>query len=136
VVVGEVMARCRRVKSHVISDHVLQFIHYAVAWNHGVRFFHRIWLLCVWVLWNDRNDKLFRNKQSSLPHLLDKVKLYSLWWLKTSNVVFSFGTHNWWSNPLLCMDINWLFCFLTRLCSCRDCYDIPYDATITLLVLI
>jgi len=26
-----------------------------------------------------------------------------LWWLKASNVVFSFGIHNWWSSPLLCM---------------------------------
>jgi len=64
-------------------------------------FFHLIWLL-----WNERNDSVFRNKQSSLPHMLDKVKSYSLWWLKASNVVFSFGTHNWWSNPLFCMDID------------------------------
>jgi len=63
-------------------------------------FFHLIWLLCVWILWNDRNDRLFRNKQSSLLQMLDKVKSYSLWWLKASNVVFSFGTHAWWSNLL------------------------------------
>ena len=88
------------VESQVISDHFLQFIHYAGGLKARRSFFHLIWLLCVWILWNDRNDRLFRNKQSSLPPMLDKVKSYSLWWLKASNVVFSFGTHAWWSNLL------------------------------------
>jgi len=94
------------VESQVISDHFLQFIHYVGDLKLRRSFFHLIWLLGVWVLWNDRNDRLFRNKQSSIPHMLDKVKSSSLWWLKTSNVAFSFGTHNWWSNPLLCMGID------------------------------
>jgi len=98
------------VESQVISDYFLQFINYAGGLRSRHSFFHLIWLSCVWVLWNERNDRVFGNKQSSLPHMLDKVKSYCLWWLKVSNVVFSFGTHNWWSNPLLCMGIDWLFC--------------------------
>jgi len=66
-------------ESQVISDHFLQFIHYACDLKSRRSFFHLIWLLCVWVLWKDRNDKLFRNNYSSLPHMLDKVKSYSLW---------------------------------------------------------
>ena len=104
------------VESQFISDHFLQFINYAGGLRSRHSFFHLIWLLCVWVLWNERNDRVFRNKQSSLPHMLDKVKSYSFWWLKASNAAFSSGTHNWWSNPLLCMSIHWLFCILTRLC--------------------
>ncbi|AES96765.1 hypothetical protein MTR_5g041190 [Medicago truncatula] len=77
-----------------------------VILNRGVRFFHQIWLLCVWVLWKDQNDKLFRNTHSSLPHMLDKVKSYSLWWLKAGNVAFRFSTQNWWSNPLVCLGIG------------------------------
>jgi hypothetical protein len=94
------------VESQVISDHLPQFIHYASGLKSRRSFFHLIWLLCVWILWNDQNDMLCRNKQSSLPQLLEKVKSYSLWWLKANNVAFSFGTHSWWSNPLLCMGID------------------------------
>ena len=124
------------VESQIISDYFLQFIHYTGGLKSRRSFFHLIWLLSVWVLCNDRNDRLFRNKQSSLPQMLDKVKSYSLRWLKTSNVVFSFGSHNWWSNPLLCLGIARLFCNLTRLYSFRDCYGTPCAAAITMLVLI
>jgi len=87
------------VDPHHISDQFLQFIHYAGDLKSRRYFFHLIWLQCIWVLWNDRNDRNFRDRQSSLPQMLDKVKSSSLWWLKASNVIFSFGTHNWWSNP-------------------------------------
>jgi hypothetical protein len=89
-----------------ISDHFLQFIHYAGCSKSRRSFIHLIWLQCIAVLWNDRNDIIFRNKQSVLPQMLDKVKSSSLWWLKASNVVFSFAIHNWWSSPLVCMDID------------------------------
>ena len=94
------------VEDQVVSDHVQQFIHYAGVSKSRRSFFHLIWLLRVWVLWKDRNDRLFRNSSSSLQQLLDKVKHYSLWWLKTSNDTFVFGTHNWWSNPLVCLGID------------------------------
>jgi len=94
------------VHSHATSDHFLQVIQYAGDLKSRRSLFKLIWLQCVWDLWNERNDRLFQNRQSSLPHLLDKVKSYSLWWLKASNMVFNFGTHNWWSSPLLCMGID------------------------------
>jgi len=83
------------VDSHAIPDHFMQFIQYASGLKSRRSLFHLIWLQCVWVLWNDRNDRLFRGRNCSLPQLLDKVKSNSLWWwLKASNVVFNFGTHN------------------------------------------
>jgi hypothetical protein len=94
------------VDSHAISDHFVQFIEYAGGLKSRGSLFHLIWLQCVWVLWTERNDRLFRNRQSSIPLLLDKVKSHTLWWLKASNVVFNFGTHMWWSSPLLCMGID------------------------------
>jgi len=50
------------VESQVLADHFIQFIHYASGLKPRRYFFHLIWLLCVWILWNDRNDRLFRNK--------------------------------------------------------------------------
>lgn len=97
-----------------ISDYFLQFIHYAGCLKSRIFFFHLIWLQCVWVLWNDRNDRIFRNRHNFLPQMLDRVKSSSLWWLKAINVVFSFGTHHWWSSPLLCMSIDRKLCILDR----------------------
>jgi len=86
------------VDSHAISDHFMQFIQYAGDLKSRRSLFHLIWLQCVCVLWNEQNNRLFRNRQSSIPQLLDKVKSNSLWWLKASNVIFNFDTHNWWSS--------------------------------------
>ena len=94
------------VDSHAIPDHFMQFIQYAGGLKARRSLFHLIWLQCVWVLWNERNDRLFRGRNGSLPQLLDKVKSNSLRWLKASNVIFSFGTHNWWSSPLVCMGLD------------------------------
>jgi len=103
------------VDSQSVSDHFLQFINHAGCSRSRRSFFHLIWLQCVWVLWNERNDRIFRNKQSSLPHMLNKVKSSSLWWLKANNVVFSFGIHIWWSSPLSCLGIDWHVCNLDRI---------------------
>jgi len=50
------------------------------------------WLMCTWVVWNERNNRLFNNVVTLVPRLLDKVKLLSLWWLKAKNVMFVFCT--------------------------------------------
>ena len=92
--------------SQVISDHLLQFIHYASGLKSRRSLFHLIWLLCVWVLWNEQNNRLFKDQQCSIPHLLEKVKSYSLWWLKASKATFVFGTHLWWLSPLMCLGIG------------------------------
>lgn len=96
------------VDSHAISDHFVQFIEYAGGLKLRRSLFHLIWLQCVSVLWKERNDRLFQNRQSSIPLLLDKVKSNTLWWLKARNIVFIFDTHSWWSSPLLCMGIDYL----------------------------
>ncbi|AES88796.1 hypothetical protein MTR_4g062340 [Medicago truncatula] len=60
----------------------------------------------MWVIWNEGNNKLFKQKESSLVQLLDKVRYHSLWWLKANNVVFMFGNQMWLSNPLSCLGIS------------------------------
>ena len=60
----------------------------------------------IWVLWNERNNMFFKQKENFIAHLLDKVKYHSLWWMKAKKVVFMFGDHMWWSNPLSCLDIG------------------------------
>lgn len=73
----------------------------------------RLTTLCLDYMGNDRNNRLFNNVENSIARLLDKVKHYSLWWLKASNVNFVFGCTSWWSSPLFCL-AN-CFCNIDRL---------------------
>jgi len=80
------------VDSNNISDHLVQFT-YMTGVGKGKRsFLQLIWLLCTWVVWNERNNRLFNNTVNTIPQLLDKVKLLSLGWLKARNAMFVFGT--------------------------------------------
>jgi len=74
-----------------ISSHFVQFIHSTGGLKARRSFLQLIWLLIVWVLWNKRNNRLFNMKESSMIQLLDKVKYYSLWWLKANKTIFVFG---------------------------------------------
>jgi hypothetical protein len=83
-----------------ISDHFIQFTHYTGVMKSRRSFLQLIWLLTVWIIWNERNARVFKQKESSVDRLLDKVKYYSLWWLKAKKACFVFGDHMWWSSPM------------------------------------
>jgi len=57
-------------------------------------------------VWNERNNKLFKQKENTMFQLLEKVKSYSLWWLRVKKVSFAFGTHMWWLRLLACLSID------------------------------
>jgi len=58
------------------------------------------------MIWNARNNSIFNNNHTTIEQLLEKVKFHLLWWLKINNVKFVYDTQLWWSNLLLCMDID------------------------------
>jgi hypothetical protein len=91
-----------------ISDHFLQFTHSLGGLRARRSFLQLIWLLCVWVVWNERNCQLFRNSEMSMSQLLEKVKLHYFWWLKEQNINLVSNFHSWWSSPLTCMCIDGL----------------------------
>ncbi|XP_024633495.1 uncharacterized protein [Medicago truncatula] len=89
-----------------VNDHFLQFT-YALGSSRTRRsFLQLLWLVGVWILWTERNNRLFNNVQNSAVQLLEKVKFNSLWWLKANNITFALGTQRWWSDPLLCLGID------------------------------
>ena len=94
------------VDCNTIADHLEQFIHMIGVGKTKSSFMQLIWLLCSWVIWNERNNRLFNNSVTLVPRLLDKVKLLSLGWLKAKKVMFVFGTQRWWSSPLDCLGIG------------------------------
>jgi len=94
------------VEADNISDHFLQFTYLTGGGKARRSFMQLIWLLCAWVVWNERNRRLFNNVITLVPRLLDNVKLMSLGWLKAKRANFVFGTQQWWSSPLVCLGIG------------------------------
>jgi len=89
-----------------IDDHFTQFTHSSGHSKARQSFLQLIWLLCIWLVWNERNNRLYNNIEANIDRLEEKVKFHSLWWLKANKSTFIFGTHRWWSNPLLCLGID------------------------------
>lgn len=68
-------------------------------------FFRIIWFATVWVIWKERNNRIFHNTVSTPFTLIEKVKLNSFLWLKSKQVTFVYSYHDWWRQPILCMGV-------------------------------
>jgi len=69
-------------------------------------FLQFVWLSCAWIMWNERNNRLLKNKENNIHQLLVKVMLRSFWWMKATHVNFSLSFHIWLSNPFACLCID------------------------------
>ncbi|CAJ2630083.1 unnamed protein product [Trifolium pratense] len=65
------------VVSTSIRDHFVQFTLSAGGSRARRSFLQLIWLASVWVVWTERNHRLFRGSVSTTYQLLDKIKLFS-----------------------------------------------------------
>ena len=61
-----------------VTDHFHQFVLSSGGYVSLRSFLHLIWLCCIWVLWNERNQRLFANKANMTTQLIEKVKITSL----------------------------------------------------------
>jgi hypothetical protein len=89
-----------------LRQHFMQFIHMAGLPRFSFLFLRVIWFASVWVIWKERNNRVFNNASSSPSVLLEKVKLNSFLWLKSKQAVFSYSYHDGWKHPLLCMGVH------------------------------
>ncbi|MCI26684.1 heat-shock protein, partial [Trifolium medium] len=60
-----------------IRDHFVQFTLSAGGSRARRSFLQLIWLASVWVVWTERNHRLFRGSASTPHQMLDKIKLFS-----------------------------------------------------------
>jgi hypothetical protein len=63
--------------AHTLHDHLIQFTFSAGGLRARRSFLQLIWLACVWIVWNERNHRLFSNAASLVHLLLDKIKMFS-----------------------------------------------------------
>ncbi|GAU23355.1 hypothetical protein TSUD_334020 [Trifolium subterraneum] len=68
------------VTAQMLSDHFVQFTISAGGTRARGSFMQLIWLACVWVVWTERNHRLFRGSADSSLHMLDKIKTFSYRW--------------------------------------------------------
>jgi len=94
------------VPSGVLGEHFDQFARMAGMPRCTHSFFRVIWLACVWVIWKERNNCVFKNAMSDPCNLFDKVNLNSFMWLKSNKPSFSYYYHDWCRHPLLYMGVS------------------------------
>jgi len=61
------------------------------------------WISSLFVIWKDRNWRIFQNHFDHLDALLERVKLQTYWWLKANYIMFDFDYSHWRKNPLDCL---------------------------------
>jgi hypothetical protein len=89
-----------------IQDHFVQFVHSTGGSRARRSFMQLLWLCCTWVVWQERNNRIFKAKESAVLQLLEKIKVHSLWWMKAHNANICINSHMWWSSPLVCLSID------------------------------
>jgi hypothetical protein len=83
-----------------IQDHFVQFSHSIGGSRARRSFLQLLWLCSIWVIWHERNSRIFKAKESTVLQMLEKVKVNSLWWMKTCNMNIGVNSHLWWSSPM------------------------------------
>jgi len=91
---------------NVLQHHFIHFSCMAGMSRSTHLFFKTVWLACVWVLWKERNHRIFKNMASDPSVLIDKVKLQSFLWLRSDKTSFIYTYYDWWKHPLLCMGVH------------------------------
>lgn len=54
-----------------------------------------IWISVLYVIWKDRNRRVFQNQFDHVEALLERVKLQTFWWLKANYILFNFDYPIW-----------------------------------------
>ncbi|GAU42359.1 hypothetical protein TSUD_350250 [Trifolium subterraneum] len=86
----------------VVDAHSIQFCGLGGASKGYTKVFTIIWISVLYVIWRDRNNRIFKSVHESIDKLAERVKLQTFWWLKSSYVLFDFDYLGWQQNPWSC----------------------------------
>jgi len=59
-------------------------------------FFTVIWFATIWVIWKERNNRVFQNTTATPSTLIEKVKMHSFLWLKSNQAASAYSYYDWW----------------------------------------
>jgi hypothetical protein len=76
------------------------------------------------MVWHERNNKIFKAKESTVLQMLEKVKVHSLWWMKAYNMNIGLNSHLWWLSPFVCLGIGCLTIYM--LWTLASLFGTPY----------
>jgi len=65
-----------------------------------------IWCATLWEIWKERNNRILKNKNSSILQVVDKIKSSTFMWLKGKYVCLPSNYHGWWLNPFAILGIG------------------------------
>jgi hypothetical protein len=86
-----------------LNMHANQFCALGGFSKNSLTTFTIIWISVLFVIWKDRNRRIFQNRIDQLEALLERVKLQTFWWLKANFITFAFDYPYWRQNPLCCL---------------------------------
>lgn len=69
-----------------IRQFFIQFTFMAGSPRFTHSFLQIIWFASVWVLWKERNNRVFQNSLSDPSTLVEQVKMHSFLWLKFQQI--------------------------------------------------
>jgi len=75
----------------LVTDHFHHFGHLTGLSRYTHSYLQVIWHSTVWVIWKERNNRIFTNKAQDLIKLLDYVKFLSFSWLKAKLLSTAFS---------------------------------------------
>jgi len=73
-----------------ISYHLTQFDSFGGFSKCKKDIIHLVLFSLVWVLWNERNARIFKNLQNTIHHLLDNIKGTIFWLVENEAQFFCF----------------------------------------------
>lgn len=65
-----------------------------------------VWFATIWVIWNQRNGLLFKEKKVEVREMLEQIKLKSWLWTTARCAQFSYPFSIWYSNTAGCVGVN------------------------------
>ena len=89
-----------------IHDHYIQFSCMAGLPRSTHSYLKGTWFACVWIIWKERINRIFKNEALHSYIIFEKVKLNSFLWVKAKQPTFSYCYYDWWTNLLLCMGVH------------------------------
>ena len=89
-----------------VADHFHQFGQLAGLPRFAHSYFQLIWHTSAWVIWKERNNRIFQHKAQDLTQLLESVKVMSFLWLKAKMLTSALSYNDWWRRPFLCMGVR------------------------------